>query len=1249
QQVQTSFGIFQNESVDAVRKIAMDSNVISLLSNNSTTARTFFEQVETLSPLEQTIELFDSAKHLLCWKGNEGIQTDTLWLKSVPGSLVVQGPIYSFLVVVHPVVNNLFTIGYVVSKRLFDVNYPINNRFINAEVFSATFTSRLGLDVQFEFSASESHQRTEKTVAIPLSGIDETTICSATLPSVNLEEQKNGIQILAEKIFHTLFVLLLLSVVIGISSLQWLQQKKGFRLLWWTFTIWIVRYILVWFDIPSDYVHLSIFEPSLFASPFGFGIAKSIGDVFLTSLCLFATIVLLTTYLTRNFSDSVQTQSKRNILRWINISIFALGLPLLLRGFAAVIRSAVFDSTLSYYNPMYIIPPFSLGVMFVSLFLISLSLIVAGVVGISATHNFLLKRFVHVPTLRTWLIVAGIFSAGNLLFEALHPNPLFSLTERFGYLAGFFLCAITVSKVFQQKKTVFITGTVVLFSITSMMALQYPLDQQIHEFDRSHTEDIASNIIRPADNYLTILTRQALQELSHSEFINSFNETNPRIVKKLAFKAWAKSILGREGYNCSVTYYKNDGTIFSIFFLGAEWTSPVIHPDSVAFEKKVIVEERTVGAQIVNVYEGYLPIRNEAGMLEGGVAVEVSAGRQTLLGGETPEFLRNYSGNELNAYSRQPVISEYINNELSTSSVETFSLGRQLPEPVLESNKELNGLWLEEIINGQLYETFYFRSLEKSQGITWYSLSMIKPDISWHVYNILRVVLFYSLCIFIISLIYVLISFARGKQTLFSFRTKLIVAFFVVALIPTAILAYYNRQYAVQRAEQSIVEQLKRETTTIASALQRQWEIFTPFDLTTFRDQHAIMVANDVQIDFTVFSDAFEAASSKPELFRAELFDRRLSSDAYSNIVLQQKNFYTNIQTIGTLQYIVGYRPLLTDAGMTFGIIAVPTLFRLQEIDEEIIRRNAYLFGAFLFAMLIALLVGFIFSHQISSPVRRLHQATKKIGAGDFDVQIRSNRSDEFGELEQAFDTMLSDLKHSQTEIIKAQRELAWKEMAKQVAHEIKNPLTPMKLSIQHLRQAYFDHAKNFDTLLHQVTGTILEQIETLSRIASEFSHFGRMPERKTELCNVHHLLTDVTNLFKEHSGVTFDLQFCPNSPIISADKEELRRAFMNIVRNSVQAMNEQGMIVISTFIADPMVNINFRDTGPGISKEARGHLFEPNFSTKTDGMGLGLAIVKKTIDDLGGVITVESETGDGTTVKVQLRLSSQQSGSMND
>ncbi len=222
---------------------------------------------------------------------------------------------------------------------------------------------------------------------------------------------------------------------------------------------------------------------------------------------------------------------------------------------------------------------------------------------------------------------------------------------------------------------------------------------------------------------------------------------------------------------------------------------------------------------------------------------------------------------------------------------------------------------------------------------------------------------------------------------------------------------------------------------------------------------------------------------------------------------------------------------------------------------------------------------------------------------------------------------------------MKNERELAWKEMAKQVAHEIKNPLTPMKLSMQHLREAYHDQVKDFSAILQQVSATILDQIETLSRIASEFSHFARMPERNLQVCNVHAILEETKQLFQQVPGVTFVMRIDAAESVVRADHEELRRAFINIIRNALQAMNDSGTVIIQTHNDSDHLLIDIIDDGPGIPKEIQARLFEPAFSTKTEGTGLGLAIVRQTVKDLNGEISLVSEIGKGTTVTMILPI----------
>jgi nitrogen fixation/metabolism regulation signal transduction histidine kinase len=196
-----------------------------------------------------------------------------------------------------------------------------------------------------------------------------------------------------------------------------------------------------------------------------------------------------------------------------------------------------------------------------------------------------------------------------------------------------------------------------------------------------------------------------------------------------------------------------------------------------------------------------------------------------------------------------------------------------------------------------------------------------------------------------------------------------------------------------------------------------------------------------------------------------------------------------------------------------------------------------------------------------------------------------------------------------------------------------------MKLSMQHLRQTYRDKVANFGQVFDDVSRTIIEQIDTLSKIAGEFARFARMPKSNLEPVDLNGVLRESIALFEQDAGVHFEVELDENLPPVKSDREELRRAFINIIRNGIQAMSNKGSMAFRTRSENGMAVATLRDHGVGMSDDVKAKLFQPNFSTKTDGMGLGLAITKKSIDDVGGSITVESAIGKGTTVTISIPL----------
>jgi signal transduction histidine kinase len=477
----------------------------------------------------------------------------------------------------------------------------------------------------------------------------------------------------------------------------------------------------------------------------------------------------------------------------------------------------------------------------------------------------------------------------------------------------------------------------------------------------------------------------------------------------------------------------------------------------------------------------------------------------------------------------------------------------------------------------------------------------------------------------------------RGVPYRLTFRDRIFVALLLTAVLPLILIVYYAKNVAEQRLMEETAERLERETNLVVFRIVEKvsGSENSPDDITNSAVEE---IAKELNTDLNFYVDTLLRATSRQELYAVGVLDRRLSGNAYSAVVIRQEKFHQQTENVGRYRYAVGYRPVHSSRGVLLGIVSVPTLYRQDELDRQISRQSAFLFGVYAFMFFIILIVANTVAARIASPIQQMTEATRKVSRGEFDVALFNEKADgEIGELMHSFEAMTRDLKRQREELVRYEREMAWKQMAKQVAHEIKNPLTPMKLSLQHLRQTYRDRVSDFDKILEEVTKTCIDQVDALSRIASEFSRFGRLPKANIEPWDINVIVEEALRLFEQEGDIEFETEFAQHLPKVRADNEELRRAFINIVRNGVQAMNGRGKMMIRTSCTARDVIVAIRDFGPGIPKALMTRLFEPNFSTKTEGMGLGLAIVKKTIDDLGGRIVVESKVNEGTEVTIAL------------
>ncbi len=489
------------------------------------------------------------------------------------------------------------------------------------------------------------------------------------------------------------------------------------------------------------------------------------------------------------------------------------------------------------------------------------------------------------------------------------------------------------------------------------------------------------------------------------------------------------------------------------------------------------------------------------------------------------------------------------------------------------------------------------------------------------------------------------LSPASGRELLREFRAsfyrKLFLASVAVAVVPVALLAFGVRTYFASQAGADL-EDVAAKTATVAQRLVEDYASLQqrgPSSVAAIDDPLMVLVSRAIGQDVNLFDRSTLEASSQRDLFASGLLSMRTPSEAYREIVLERLPVFVGIEQIADFPYRIAAAPVR--AGGRDGIVIVPLPLGQQQLEgqvDELDRR--VIFGAVL-VILLGAAMGYWMAERIADPISRLSRATRRIARGDLDARIAAASADELGRLVQDFNGMASDLKRQRSELERTQRLEAWAEMARQVAHDIKNPLTPIQLSAEHAQRVNVDQGRPLSPALDECVTAILHQVTLLRQIASEFSNFASSPTARPEATPLAALLDETIAPYRTGlSGrVSIDLDVPADLPAVMIDRTLFARALTNVIENALHAMPGGGRVSIRARRADlePRVVIEIADTGVGMDAEALARIFEPYFSTKATGTGLGLTIAKRNVELTGGTIAVTSERGAGTTVTITL------------
>lgn len=457
----------------------------------------------------------------------------------------------------------------------------------------------------------------------------------------------------------------------------------------------------------------------------------------------------------------------------------------------------------------------------------------------------------------------------------------------------------------------------------------------------------------------------------------------------------------------------------------------------------------------------------------------------------------------------------------------------------------------------------------------------------------------------------------------------LVVSVVVFSFVAVGFVKNQYKEYTEQNLREKLVSvdlELRQKIGDRTEFLEKKDELYLNYLL----DKFSTVFVTDINL-FNLKGRLI--SSSQPLLYRKGIIGKQIDPDALRGLHYKGKQEFIHYENIGNLQYQSAYIPLINNKGKTLAYLNLQHFSKQTKLEQQINDFIMAIINSAVLLLVIAVVIALFIANKITQPLRLIHSSLKSVELGKENKPIDYNMPDEIGALVKDYNNKLAELELNALQLAKSERESAWREMAKQVAHEIKNPLTPMKLTLQHFKRSFNPNASDAVEKINRVANTLVEQIDTLSHIANEFSTFAKLPKPNEVVLDILPHLKACIELFTS-DDVEFQLSSNLEEIVISADKELMIRVFNNLLKNAIQAIPEdrKGQINIQVSQEKENVSIAITDNGCGISDEEKNKIFVPNFTTKKSGSGLGLAMVKQIVEQHRGTIYFNTKLNEGTT-----------------
>ncbi len=503
--------------------------------------------------------------------------------------------------------------------------------------------------------------------------------------------------------------------------------------------------------------------------------------------------------------------------------------------------------------------------------------------------------------------------------------------------------------------------------------------------------------------------------------------------------------------------------------------------------------------------------------------------------------------------------------------------------------------------------------------------------------------------LFVFFGIYILLFMAffimpsRIGRVNFNFSEQFQITVISIILVSFIGVGFITRDYIIRLNNQKNTDIISEKTHSVLIELEHKLA-----DVKTWTPELEIYL-NELMYKFSLvfFSDInlFDLeghllATSRHQIYNEGLISDKMNRLAFNALSRDHKLQFIHTETIGKHAYLSSYIPFRNNEDQIIAYLNLPYFAKQSELQKQFTGFLMAYVNIYVLVTVLAILLTIMVSRYITKPLQLLRGKLGGIKLGDVNEKIEWKKQDEIGSLVAEYNRMVDELALSADLLARSERESAWREMAKQVAHEIKNPLTPMKLSVQHLKRSWDDEMPDFSVRIDRTCKTLTEQIDALSAIASEFSDFAKMPVASVEKNDLSDIINSSVALFEDIYNIKIGLHFYPHQEYnILADRQQMMRVFNNLIKNAVQAIGKEkdGLIGISIDSVEDKYRIKISDNGPGIPEDQTARIFSPSFTTKSGGMGLGLAMVKSIIMEAGGEISFTSEKGQGTVFTILL------------